>query len=646
MPQTLELVNDYFRFVTGFFEIINKSAPHIYHSALPLSPRKSKVWVLYERHAIPLVRIAHGLPDSWDPSIAATKFSSPIETAVWSPCSKFIAIAWGKFKATIEILDAVTLWRNTSLCLPSSEMGSTLWLVFSPNARLLTWFGENPGQFISWDRQTGSRVSEISPDRRGNPLSVTYSSCGTMFGALFRNDNTFTVSTYEVLPGTHIYSYSVEGHALDGIWTDGEYLRFATTESKSIITWGIGFTKTDAQTKVGSLPVPDGHHRPGNFLLHPTRSRLAFLAGGRVKVWGARDSTFLLDSADVKSPRRTSLSIGGCFFACGTSGPEFCIWKESPTGYTLHRKLMSNTGTSRPLLSPCGESIIAFGGSVIQLWRTTDPTISPSTTLTRTSQRSGKHFTLGFSPDGVLAAVTRMGDETVTVLDLKSGIPRLIISTSMKVHGLGVGESSVIVVGEEKIVTWNLPEGNQAPDPRANIDDSVRTITFDHPRFPTLAQRPTISVSPDLNRIAILEGCAEPDSCLYIYDVPAGQRLASASMGSDPSPWFADDEPQVWCVTDRGEAELWKVVGDGGSDGELEHLESATRPPDGFPWQPSRGYSVKEDRWILNPDEKRLLWLPPHWRSDGWNRMWGGRFLALLDRELPKPVIVELEELP
>ncbi|KAF9644121.1 hypothetical protein BDM02DRAFT_3065261, partial [Thelephora ganbajun] len=44
---TRDLVVDCLRFVMGFFEIISTSCSHIYHSALPLSPRKSVVRGLY-----------------------------------------------------------------------------------------------------------------------------------------------------------------------------------------------------------------------------------------------------------------------------------------------------------------------------------------------------------------------------------------------------------------------------------------------------------------------------------------------------------------------------------------------------------------------------------------------------------------------
>ncbi|KAF9645891.1 hypothetical protein BDM02DRAFT_3201102 [Thelephora ganbajun] len=59
---TVDLVNDCFRFVMKFFEVISASSPHIYHSALPLCPRQSMVWNLYSPYACPLTRIARGIP--------------------------------------------------------------------------------------------------------------------------------------------------------------------------------------------------------------------------------------------------------------------------------------------------------------------------------------------------------------------------------------------------------------------------------------------------------------------------------------------------------------------------------------------------------------------------------------------------------
>ena len=574
------------------------------------------------------------------------KFLSEIRAAVWSPCSGRIAVVYGKSKATIEILDAGTLGHVTHLHYPRGELGGTPFLVFSPAARFLTWSGVSPGDFISWDVQTGVVISTIPSGKCGYTLdrsSVTYSKCGTMFGASFRDGNTLSISIYSVLSHMCMVSYPVDGTTLHKIWTHGECLRFAATTSDSIKTWQVGLTPAHSPIEVGSLRPPDNVR---HFSFHPTPTLLAFMDGEGVKVWDAQESKFLLESVRDERPRWMSFSRDGSLFACGTDGPGFYLWKVSPTGYTLHRKLTSNTGRCKPLISPCGQSIIAFGDSTIQLWRTTDSTATLSEIPSQTPQTSEKALIVGFSPDKELVAVARMEDETVTVLESRSRVlsARLIIDTGMKVHGVGVTGSTIVVVGDGHISTWNLPAGDHDSTPRMNVNGRVRTTPFNHPPFPTSAPRPTTSVSSNLRHAAIVEH-GFTGSHLHLYDVRTGDCLASVPMGRETSPWFSLDGREIWCVTDGGEAELWEIIENGEPAAtNLEYRGSPIHLPDGFPWQPSHGYSVAESRWVLGSSEKRLLWLPPNLRLDGCHRMWGGRFLVLLDRKLPDPVILELEE--
>ncbi|KAF9642938.1 hypothetical protein BDM02DRAFT_3176389 [Thelephora ganbajun] len=653
---TLDLVIDCFHFVMRFFEIISISSPHIYHSALPLCPRKSIVWGLYEPHARPLTRIVRGLPNSWESSIAAARFPSSIDTAMWSPCSRFIAVSRREFQTTISgsqsqttivILDAMTLERTTTLDYPLDRLSATRLLVFSQNARLLTWCGvlANGSKLISWDLQTGGLVSAIAPEQSTNPHSLTYSACGTIIAASSLGNSTFTISIYNVLLGTHTHSHSVEGRPLEEIWTHGERLRFATIDSGSITTWEVGFASAHAPVRIESLPVPDDFH-PSRFRFHPTSSRLAFTTGTSTIVWDAQDSKFLL-STDTNGYEVTSMSLSsdGRFLACKMGKLGIDLWKESPTGYALHRKLISDTGFfNEVLVSPNGESIIASSGPVIQLWRTTDSITSLSDPSTLTSQKSNNASILAFSPGEALAAVTRMEDKMVTVLDLNSGTMRLTIDTGMEVCAVGVAGSSIVVVGEGKIVTWNLPVGNPILNPRANVNDSVLTTTFNDLPPPDFS---IASVSPDLRHIAMVEfhrrRTTEPNH-LHLYDIPTGQHLVSVEINSYTHPWFTSDGREVLCESYWGTMERWKIIEDSGSDTRLEHLGSSICPPSVLPWQSARGYEVTDDGWVLSPSGKQLLWLPPSWRSNVQDRMWSGRFLWLLDWRLPEPVILELEE--
>ena len=82
-----------------------------------------------------------------------------------------------------------------------------------------------------------------------------------------------------------------------------------------------------------------------------------------------------------------------------------------------------------------------------------------------------------------------------------SGVPRFIIDTDVKIYGLRVAGSTIIVVGDGKIVTWNLPSVDRALNARANATGSVRTAAFGHPTSPSLI--PAASTSPDFSYVAI-----------------------------------------------------------------------------------------------------------------------------------------------
>ncbi|KAF9647967.1 hypothetical protein BDM02DRAFT_2470495 [Thelephora ganbajun] len=633
-PPTVELANDCFRFVTGFFQVIDESALHIYHSALPVSPQMSMVRKLYGPYANPLTRIVHGLPVSWDPAIVTMGYFC--EAAAWSPCGRFIAISNGGLRT--EIVDAATLKRLAVLGFPE---GRTQKLVFSPDARLLMSYNAKPGKFISWNLQTGALVNAISPEQwDDNPWcsSITYSACGTMFGVLiYRSLGTgsFTIRTYSVHSSTHVYSHSVEGRVVGDIWTHGGCLRFATTKSGSITTWEVGFASRNPPTEIESLPLPDNSPHdlcPRSF--HPTLSRLAFTHSRRIFVWDTQRSKFLLNEY-VQWANWISFSSDGRFFMYRSRSSHIYLWKESPTGYILHRKLDCEIGIPNQLISPNGESIFAFGPGAIQLWRTMDRTVSLS------HKPTDERFIVELSPDGALAAVARFEDKTITVLDLESGDPLSIIDAGMKVYGQRVTGSIVAAVGREKVVTWNLPARDRVLNTKANVNYSVRTATplisclgMGFPEF--------VSISPNLHSFAIVESI---DYYSHLHDVPTGQYLGSVSTGGQ-RPWFSSDGHEGWYITSDGEANMLAIVRNSESGViKLERLEPTGQPLHMPHWLSPRGYQITDDGWILGSSGKRLLWLPPHWRSlDMEARTWSGRFLVLLHGTLPEAVILELEE--
>ena len=131
----LDTAADCLRFVTEFFEVISKSAPHIYHSALQLVPKSSIVWKLYGQQIYSLARVVTGVPTSWDSCTAIVGTTDIILGATWSPCGQFIVTTSSD---TIQVWDSNTL-EKVSVFKPSGNlMGAyPLFSTFSPDGSLL-----------------------------------------------------------------------------------------------------------------------------------------------------------------------------------------------------------------------------------------------------------------------------------------------------------------------------------------------------------------------------------------------------------------------------------------------------------------------------------------------------------------------------
>jgi hypothetical protein len=166
----------------GFFEIISTSAPHIYHSALPLSPKESVVQRYHGSEVDPLATVICGVPAVWDPSDANAKFPAWIAATGWSPCSKFFAVAFER-SPKIVILDAVTLKQLYTVD-PKSRAHSWEKVVFSSDSHLLAGHSWDCQCIVTWDLQTGSVIGNIRTGA-GHCDSMSFSECGTMLGVFF-----------------------------------------------------------------------------------------------------------------------------------------------------------------------------------------------------------------------------------------------------------------------------------------------------------------------------------------------------------------------------------------------------------------------------------------------------------------------------
>ena len=651
---TLDLARDCFNFVTKYFEIISASSTHIYHSALVVAPKESIVWNLYGSHAHPFIRVVWGAPILWDTNIAAVTRPSKIKLAEWSPCNRFIAITWEGARM-MDVLDSATLQQLQAFELPKDISANTMALAFSPDSHILTcssiesWEGEV--HIISWDLQTGGIVSIIRHKCAVYPYdsggSLTYSENGKMLG-LYPYDSssnltssgnqkmvgfsqTCDITIFNVAAGIHIHSHSLSTRILN-IWAQGESLWFATDDGATIVIWEVGFTSDATPTKVMALQIPGGSERDeqssyklAHPLLNPSKVIITNQQG--VQIWDVLDSKSLLKdyTCNIGYP---SFSPDGRFFASSIIPSQINLWKESPTGYILHKKLASNAGLSSIHLSHDGKSIVVVTGHMIQLWDTEGFTTTP---LTQAPHHT-ESFLLDFSPDRTVAVIAMQGDDTVMVLDLKSGILQLTIDTDMKVFGLRVIGNELFVIGKQKVVPWNLPISDCVPNARVTLKDSSQAMDI-KTNSPILS----ISISPNSHHVAFVSSNHWDN--LGIYSVSTRKTLFKSTTDGTTL-WFSPDGCDIWCADTEGKVEVWRIIDNLHQSGYftigIDHL------PEGCPWGSSFGYQVTNDWWILGPGGKRLLMLPPPWQSYATQQVWKGKFLALLHRGLSEPVILDL----
>ncbi|KAF9785144.1 hypothetical protein BJ322DRAFT_1108609 [Thelephora terrestris] len=195
------LAENHLRFTRSFFPLIQQSALHIYHSALPLSPKSSMF------HSTTLQKEAsimgfHGRPETWGPVIQTIHsgfFSNSATFGHW------IAVAQD---CEVMICDAITGASRLSLRLENyiCAVGG------SPDGSIL-FCGHKNGSVTSWDIQTGGLVHTFSLENEDPVKKISISRDGR-FLACGSSDSL-----------VHVLKVTNEGQ-LTGIWESSSAKEF------------------------------------------------------------------------------------------------------------------------------------------------------------------------------------------------------------------------------------------------------------------------------------------------------------------------------------------------------------------------------------------------------------------------------------
>jgi len=374
----------------------------------------------------------------------------------------------------------------------------------------------------------------------------------------------------------------------------------------------------------------------------------------------------VLDVQDSKVLLQTQLGVGysyigpgqfspnGHLFACSTLEGKIYIWQNTPTGYIPWSSLRPQLVVYRFLFSPTTTPILCRGAMGVQL---VHPGLSqalgnhPSPTSDTDVGYLNPHLRhlVAYSTDRMYIAMALQGSSIVTVLKGSSGNPQQLTNPDLETEDIKIIDNTLFVVGRHnKLVRWNLEAGGEVGSSHSARRVVVEALVIDPDAY-------LLTLSHDCTQIAFTTG-----QTVFLQDLRDPRPITQyESIGSVMGLQFFPDKCGLWLYTEirakhisnpngsitcprtRYLVELGIVEGGGFWD-----ITTTTLSDVGV-WGHLSSYGccveVFLGKWVLDSRDKKLLWLPPSWRTcyEFDALKWDGNFLALVEGHHPEPIIIQ-----
>ena len=569
------MARDYFQFVTKFFEPINISATHIYHSALELSPLSSSIRRLYYyRRQASSPRVIVGNQGSWDQRLVTSCEYDCRYT--WSPCGRFIA---AENREGVEIRDPLSFELLSTLMPTEPTQKSMDQLACSMDGRsVASVFGAS---LVIWDIQTGGVVKTIEHTSANN-VSLALSSNGSTVGIISTDPKPelYTVYVYDVASGAmHPPGAFTSADELY-LWAHDASLQvMATARDHEGCTINI-FEVGSVFAKIESFYI-GLWRRPS--LVGPfsqTTHRVSVFVGGNFFVFDARTSRCLLSAGYLRSQ---CFSPDGSLFAgiltSISSRDAIHVWKYTSDNYTPWREfpLQHLTLTYHSLqFSPTSSSLLARSDKFLHLLRLDTPSI-----VARPDHRTPL---TAFSHCGSYMATGNRQGSIVTITNPLSRTPPHFIDTGVMINTLALTGNVLLALGSETVAAWRLTKEGAVDGVLtgggAGRGDSIWTVS--------LSGDPTFLVGD--GTVAIRHG----EKVIHVYYTETGEVLEPTQTPLD----------HHHCYT------RWDILRG------LHHPHYHNLDP--VSWNTMRR------GWAKDPEGRCQLWIPVEWRDSLDRAIWSG----------------------
>jgi hypothetical protein len=602
----LSTARDCFYFATKFFEPINLSATHIYHSALELSPLSSIVRKLYYPQRLarfPRVEVgiqnSQGLSISIPPGLGIAATRSPYGNfiaATWSPCGQFIA-KWGN--KVMEVRNGLTLELVSSLQPITQYEYAKSAPSYSPDGHFLA--GATNSGVVIWDIQTGGVVKNIQP------LINRHSLAWSLDGQAVCTLGDQQVHIYNTASNMEDYNVRLESHGYQHLWAHNESFRIMTSswggEGLVISIFEVGPTLT----KIESFSILKGEWSQYITTFSPTTYRISSQSNAvsyQLFIVDIQNSEILLTLAG--SFKSDGFSSDGNCFGAFQSG-RIHIWNYDGRHYIPWRQFPSPVANGPLIFSPASSSIALPHADGFGLWHLNH---SPTAHTRHLSQLEI------ISHSGTYIASVCYQGKTITITSNSSETLSQYIDTGIKIAGLGHTGNVLLVKGAKQVKAWLLTEegwvNNVVDNKRASDSDSIWTVQLPpnyHAKF--LVEGETGAIGSGKR------------SSLLVYNATTGEMLEpTQELPHFDGPWYSFTD-NLQAKDHRNDSSLQKV-------------------PSGIKQKPLQANLA--EGWMKDDQQRHLLWLPVEWRVGEYRvEQFPGISTIKFKSRNGKPIIIKLQ---